>query len=137
MADRNAVRLKLRSRKGFIRLALQHGVQLVPVFSFGELEIYKPYSVENLRRVKQALKKFLTFSTPLFCGRFWWLPTFPIRTPIHVVVGAPFSPPTAPIPEPTDAQVNEEHRLYMQALRAHYQKHREAYGYGERELLIE
>ena len=36
-------RLTLRNRKGFVRKALQHGADLVPVFSFGENELYKQF----------------------------------------------------------------------------------------------
>ena len=33
-------RLVLRKRKGFIKLAIRHGVPLVPTFSFGEQRVY-------------------------------------------------------------------------------------------------
>ena len=36
-------RLTLRNRKGFVRKALQHGADLVPVFSFGENELYRQF----------------------------------------------------------------------------------------------
>ncbi|XP_051800464.1 2-acylglycerol O-acyltransferase 2-A-like isoform X2 [Acanthochromis polyacanthus] len=35
-----ALTLQVRNRKGFIKLALKHGAQLVPVFSFGENELF-------------------------------------------------------------------------------------------------
>ena len=38
--DETQIRLILNRRKGFIKLALKHGVDLVPTFSFGENFIY-------------------------------------------------------------------------------------------------
>jgi hypothetical protein len=39
--DKNEVKLILNSRKGFIKLALRYGRDLVPTFSFGENYIYE------------------------------------------------------------------------------------------------
>ena len=39
-ADPNQIRLVLNRRKGFIKLALRFGSDLVPTFSFGETFIY-------------------------------------------------------------------------------------------------
>lgn len=33
--------LVLKNRKGFVRLALQHGADLVPAYSFGENDLYQ------------------------------------------------------------------------------------------------
>ena len=38
--DETQIRLILNRRKGFVKLALKHGVDLVPTFSFGENFIY-------------------------------------------------------------------------------------------------
>lgn len=39
-SDESMIRLVLNRRKGFIKLALRYGVDLVPTFSFGEANIY-------------------------------------------------------------------------------------------------
>jgi Diacylglycerol acyltransferase len=39
--------LYLRSRKGFVRLALQHGCPLVPMFTFGQREVLVPWFCTN------------------------------------------------------------------------------------------
>ena len=35
------IRLILKERKGFVKLAMQHGADLVPTFSFGETSVFK------------------------------------------------------------------------------------------------
>jgi hypothetical protein len=42
--EKNVIRLVLNRRKGFIKLALRFGVDLVPTFSFGENSIYDQVS---------------------------------------------------------------------------------------------
>ncbi len=38
--DKEKVKLYLKKRMGFVKLALQHGRDLVPSFGFGENQIY-------------------------------------------------------------------------------------------------
>ncbi|KAK7247660.1 2-acylglycerol O-acyltransferase [Aureococcus anophagefferens] len=75
--------LTLRKRNGFFRIALQHGAKLVPVFSFGENDLY------GVRGSNSA-----TFGSPM-----------PMRRPIITVVGDPIACPR--IPEPTQEQIDD------------------------------
>lgn len=64
--------LVLRRRLGFIRLAIKNQASLVPVFSFGENDIYD--QVENLkgstlRNYQHKMKAILGFTLPLFYAR--------------------------------------------------------------------
>ena len=45
--SKQEVKLYLKKRKGFIKLALRHGVDLVPSFSFNEQFIYNQISPEK------------------------------------------------------------------------------------------
>ncbi|XP_019504879.1 PREDICTED: 2-acylglycerol O-acyltransferase 2 [Hipposideros armiger] len=90
-----AYKLLLRNRKGFVRLALVHGADLVPIFSFGENDLYD--QVENsdgswLRWIQNRLQKIMGISLPLFHGRGVFQYTFgllPYRRPITSVGSSP------------------------------------------------
>ncbi|EPY89494.1 2-acylglycerol O-acyltransferase 2 [Camelus ferus] len=83
--------LLLRNRKGFIRLALMHGASLVPIFSFGDNDLFDQY--ENspgswLRWIQNRLQKIMGVSFPLFHGRGVFQYSFgllPYRRPITTV----------------------------------------------------
>ncbi|XP_014118453.1 PREDICTED: 2-acylglycerol O-acyltransferase 2-like, partial [Pseudopodoces humilis] len=85
------LRLQLLRRRGFVRIALKHGTPLVPVFSFGENELFR--QVPNppgsrLRRLQLRLQKVLGVALPLFHARGIFQYNFgllPFRRPIHTV----------------------------------------------------
>ena len=60
-SDENTIRLVLNRRKGFIKLALRFGVDLVPTFSFGENFIYDQVKAES--GMLKALKILYIFLT--------------------------------------------------------------------------
>lgn len=64
--------LTLRNRFGFIKCALKTGSSLVPVFSFGETDLYDQIPNppgSKLRQWQDWAKSKLGFSTPFFHGR--------------------------------------------------------------------
>lgn len=64
--------LTLRRRLGFIKLAMRNGADLVPVFSFGENEIFEQIANEKgttLYTVQKKFQKVFGFTLPLFFGR--------------------------------------------------------------------
>uniref|UniRef100_A0A8D1HHK0 Acyltransferase n=1 Tax=Sus scrofa TaxID=9823 RepID=A0A8D1HHK0_PIG len=83
--------LFIRQRKGFVKMALTHGAYLVPVFSFGENELFKQISNPEgswLRTVQEKLQKIMGFALPLFHARGIFQYNFglmPYRKPIHTV----------------------------------------------------
>ena len=86
--------VRIRSRRGFVRLALARGASLVPVLSFGESDMYnllkmKPGSLAF--RVQRVYQSLFGFTVPLFWGKtLWGMPTImPLRRPIRVVIGKP------------------------------------------------
>ncbi|KAL9713380.1 diacylglycerol O-acyltransferase 1 [Leucoagaricus gongylophorus] len=96
-AHPGTVNLTLRKRLGFIKVAIQHGADLVPVFSFGENDIYEQMPNEKGTTVYMLQKKFQSifgFTLPLFHGRGllnYNLGLLPYRRRIVVVIGKPIS----------------------------------------------
>uniref|UniRef100_A0AC34FV70 Acyltransferase n=1 Tax=Panagrolaimus sp. ES5 TaxID=591445 RepID=A0AC34FV70_9BILA len=63
--------LKLSSRKGFVKLALKTGSDLVPVYNFGETSTFRQMKNSRgtkLREFQSKFKEIAGFSPPLFMG---------------------------------------------------------------------
>ena len=119
-------RVYLAKRKGWVKYALQHGYSLTPVFTFGERETYA-----NLQTLMPLRLWMSTFGLPgiLPFGR-WWCPILPRDRRLHIVVGSPLLPPPGVGEQPTDAQVDAQHKRYVAALTDLYDRHKVAY-YGK------
>ncbi|KAI8887215.1 diacylglycerol acyltransferase [Backusella circina FSU 941] len=135
--------LVLRKRLGFIRLAIKQKAELVPVFSFGENEIYE--QVDNdagskLYHVQKKMKKMLGFTMPLFHARGIFnydVGIIPFRHQIATVVGKPI-----PVPElaedqtePTKEQLLEVQRQYIEELQNIYDKYKDVYAKDRKQEL--
>ena len=117
-------RLVLAERKGFVKVALRAGASLVPVFAFGENDLFDQAAARGVaRRVQVATQRLFGFTVPLFSGPnkgasggFSVPGVLPHRHAIVSVVGSPVLVP-APIPEPTQEQVDEYHAKCARARR--------------------
>ncbi|KAF6333584.1 monoacylglycerol O-acyltransferase 2 [Rhinolophus ferrumequinum] len=126
-----AYQLLLRNRKGFVRLALMHGADLVPIFSFGENDLYD--QVENspgswLRSIQNRLQKIMGISLPLFHGRGIFQYNFgllPYRRPITTVVGKPIR--VQKTPNPSQEEVDKLHQHYIKELCDLFEAHKLKY----------
>ena len=112
--------LTILNRKGFIKMALTTGAHLVPVFSFGENDLYKTYSYEKgskLRYIQEKFKKLTSFTLPIISGRGIFNYSFgilPHRRPVTTVVGKPIR--VTKIEKPTDEEINKLHKIYVNDL---------------------
>lgn len=112
--------LIMKSRKGFIRVALETGTPLVPVFSFGENDLYITKHVNETNhpffyKVQNIFKQITGIGLPYFRGRgllsessFGFLP---FRKPINLVIGKPIQ--VKRVNNPTQEQIDSLHELFM------------------------
>uniref|UniRef100_UPI00398F86C9 2-acylglycerol O-acyltransferase 2 n=1 Tax=Pristiophorus japonicus TaxID=55135 RepID=UPI00398F86C9 len=127
--------LLLKKRKGFVKLALQFGARLVPVFSFGENEVFD--QVRNpkgsfLRKVQERLQSVMGISLPLFHARGIFQYSFgliPYRKPIHTVVGKPIE--VEKNENPTLGEIDELHQKYIEELTKLFEEHKTKYKVAE------
>ncbi|KAI9290244.1 diacylglycerol acyltransferase type 2B [Umbelopsis sp. AD052] len=127
--------LTLKKRLGFIRLAIRNGASLVPIFSFGENDIYEQYDNKKgslIWRYQKWFQKITGFTVPLAHARgiFNYNAGFiPFRHPIVTVVGKPIAVP--PLPEgesePSEEQLRQVQALYIESLQAIYDKYKDTY----------
>ena len=122
--------LCLKNRMGFVKISLETGSPLVPVFSFGETNVYYNFAQGSplLKKILVSIQKRIGFAIPLISGRGWFNYNFgilPHRRPIIVVVGEPLEMPQ--IPNPTREEVSFWHAKYIDVLKAHYEKHKAVY----------
>ncbi|CAG9559595.1 unnamed protein product [Danaus chrysippus] len=110
----------LSRRKGFIRIAMKSGAPLVPVFSFGETDVFRPLDnpQDSLLRKFQEKVRQLTGISPMFpIGRGVFQYSFgvlPLRSPITTVVGKPME--IVKNPDPTNEEVDEIHKEFIRRL---------------------
>ncbi|KAF2200802.1 diacylglycerol acyltransferase [Delitschia confertaspora ATCC 74209] len=94
-AQPGTLRLVLRCRKGFVKLAIRTGADLVPVLAFGENDIYEQFDNQAhpmVHRMQLFVKKLMGFTVPLFHARGVFnydVGMMPYRRPMNIVVGKP------------------------------------------------
>ncbi|XP_037084214.1 2-acylglycerol O-acyltransferase 2-A-like [Pollicipes pollicipes] len=131
MARPGVSQLYINRRKGFIKIALRFGVSLVPVFHFGETDVYtQVWNPEGsrLRRWQEWLMHYIGLAPVLFLGRGMLQYNFgivPFRRPVTTVLGRPI--PVQKSADPSQQQIDELHERYKVALKELYDTHRHKY----------
>ncbi|CAF2355548.1 unnamed protein product [Rotaria sp. Silwood2] len=126
--------LTLKDRKGFVKVGLAHGASLVPVFSFGENDLYEQIPNprgSKLRLIQIKIQKRLGYATPFFKGRgiFQYAVGFlPNRHPIDTYVGEPIHLPKLERDKVTTEIIDKYHTEYMDALKRLFDTYKAKHG---------
>jgi len=130
MTERGRHRVFLKSRKGFVKLALQHGCSLVPIYVFGETDLYDHwrFGIGFRRWVADRFNA----SIVLLSGS-WGL--LPYRVQVTGVSGAPIRV-AGIIEHPSQEQIDALHDKYMRALQKLFDSEKKKYGYDNAVLEI-
>lgn len=118
-----SLRLVLKRRKGFVKMAIRTGADLVPILAFGENDLYDQFQADShpkIHKFQLLVKKLLGFTIPLFHARGVFnydVGLMPYRRPLNIVVGRPVMVAQAPNPKQEDIdRVHEEYVTELERL---------------------
>ena len=111
----------LSNRFGFIKMALRNDIQIVPVFTFNEGNLFDQFESQNLiLNYSRNLFKYIFGITIPFVSNL-----IPMKTKCTTVIGKPIKFPK--IENPTDKELKKYSRKYMKELEKLYEKYSFAY----------
>lgn len=138
-AQPKTLRLVINERKGFIKLALQTGADLVPVLAFGENDLYDqldPHEHPWLHGLQRYFLKAWKFTVPLLHGRGIFnydVGLMPYRRPLNIVVGKPI--PVVQASNPDNTEINRLHDLYVEELQKIWDRYKDEFsGHRKEEM---
>ena len=120
LAKPYSMKLILKRRKGFVKLAMRTGADLVPVMAFGENDLYDQFNPEEYPKIHKfqlLLKKIFGFTIPLFHARGVFnydVGLMPYRRPLNIVVGRPIM--VVQSSEPKQEEIDKVHEEYVREL---------------------
>lgn len=121
------------SRRGHLRLALKTGVPLVPIYVFGESDLYT--TISRFADIQLWIVKMYRIAIPLFYGR-WYCPFLPHKVPLVSCVGTPIEVERLGSIEPTPKQLDDLQKRYIQGVIDVFEANKAQLGYGDKTLLI-
>ncbi|KAB8232518.1 diacylglycerol O-acyltransferase 1 [Aspergillus alliaceus] len=130
----NTLRLVLKRRKGFIKLAIRTGADLVPVLAFGENDLYEQVRSDQhplIHKFQMLIKHTMGFTIPLFHARGVFnydVGLMPYRRALNIVVGCPIQVVQQQDRDKIDDDyVNYLHAKYMQELERLWEQWKDIY----------
>ena len=119
-----------RKRKGFVKLALRSGAEIVPVYFFGNTSALSVLSTPALRAFARHTGVTVTW--------FWgWRGTLvPRPSKILGVVGRPLGMPSEPIVESSQEQIDQCHELYLREVRRIFETYKQFNDTYRRKTLV-
>ena len=130
----------LKDRAGFVKVAIRAGASLVPVWGFGENNLYENIAIGHpwIQKWQRRIQRVLTFAPLMVQGRgvfSYSSGLVPHRRPISVVVGAPIDVGPAD-PNPAPERVREIHALYKKAILELFEKYRDIYDPKAKDIVM-
>lgn len=107
-----------KKRKGFIRVAMDREVDVVPCWTDGENEMYDPVW-HPFPRIQKWCYNVFRYPWPVVSIGWKWVPFLPKKKKVTVWVGDP-------IPTNKNGNLEEYHRLYHKGLKELIEKVKEA-----------
>ncbi|KAI0525845.1 diacylglycerol acyltransferase-domain-containing protein [Xylaria bambusicola] len=138
-AQPGVMRLILNERKGFIKLAVRCGADLVPVLAFGENNLYdqlQPQQHPFVHKIQMFILKVWKFTLPFLHGRGVFnydVGLMPYRRPLNIVVGAPIKVKKSATVNLEE--INKLHSLYVAELEKLWHRYKDEFAPDRKEEL--
>ena len=123
-------KIALKDRMGFVKLAIQTGANIVPVYAYGENSLYDNFSEDRPRFIEfqRKIQKFFTVAPMVVAGRGVFNYSgglLPKRRPVTPVIGNPLV--VEKNENPSRELVESVHARYIEELRALFNRYRNIY----------
>lgn len=128
LSSREQERVYLKNRKGFVKIAIEKGVPLVPVYYFGNTHLFDFVTSGFMAGISRKLRTSLL----VFYGR-WYLP-IPYQHPILMVIGEPIH--VQQNAKPTQSEIEEVHRQFVHELQKLFDDFKGEIGWEAKELEV-
>lgn len=141
-AQPGTMHLVLGERKGFVKVAIRTGADLVPVLAFGENDLYDQVSSKthpSLHRLQMYALRTLKFTLPFLHGRGIFnydVGLMPYRRPLNIVVGKPIRVTQKREGDIDIAEVNRLHGLYVKELKKLWDRYKDDFAAEREEEMI-
>ncbi|KAI8964386.1 DAGAT-domain-containing protein [Daldinia sp. FL1419] len=136
-AQPGQMRLILKERKGFVRIAVRTGADLVPVLAFGENNLYDqlhPKEHPLVHKLQMFILKVWKFTLPFLHGRGIFnydVGLMPYRRPLNIVVGAPIKVTQSAVVD--QAEVDRLHDRYIAELEKLWDRYKDEFAPDRKE----
>lgn len=135
-AHPGTLRLILQGRKGFVKMALRAGADLVPVIGFGENDLYDQLSPQThplVHKIQMILLKVFKFTIPALHGRGllnYDVGLMPYRRAVNIVVGRPIEIHETYGEQPPQDVIDRYHELYVEEVERLYAAYKDKFSNG-------
>lgn len=136
-AQPGQLRLILKERKGFVKIAVRTGADLVPVLAFGENNLYDqlhPNEHPMVHKIQMFILKVWKFTLPFLHGRGIFnydVGLMPYRRPLNIVVGAPIKVKQSNSVD--QEEINRLHDLYVTELEKLWDRYKDEFSPDRKE----
>jgi len=128
-----------KKRRGLVKLALETGARLTPVYVFGGNDFFHQSLTSD--SYLSRLSKRLGLALVVFWGRFWFLPVVPLKPKdgVTIAIGEllPSRRTAKENGKPSDKEIEELHSAYEDGLRKVFEETKVAAGYKDAVLHVQ